>query len=49
MIHNSEKNLPFLFKIYKYELNKVIHAVEKVNHNFDGFAGNDDIKLFWEV
>ena len=49
LIHNSEKNLPFFFKIYKYELNKVIHTVEKVNPNFDGFAGNDDIKLFWEV
>ena len=49
MIHNTEKNLPFIFKIYKYELTKMIDIVEKVNPAFNGFAENEDMKLFWEI
>ena len=48
MIHGFTRNLPYIFKIYIYEINKIIEDVEKVNSTFNGFAGSDDIKLFWE-
>lgn len=49
LIHNSEKNTPFIFKIYKYELQKVIDIVKKEVPDFDGFAKDEDLKLFWEI
>ena len=49
LIHNSEKDIPFIFKIYKYELQKVIDIVKKEMPDFDGFAKDSDLKLFWEI
>ena len=49
LIHGFKRNLPYIFKVYIYEINQVIEEVEKVNPIFNGFAEDDDLKLFWEI
>lgn len=49
LIHGFDRNRPAIFKEYIQVINCIIEDVEKVDPNFNGFAGSEDIKLFWEI
>ncbi|MGP7817092.1 glycosyltransferase [Niallia sp. 01092] len=47
LVHNSESNLPFIYKMYKKVLKDVVKMVSMIDSEFDGYATEEDLKSYW--
>ena len=47
LVHTSEENTPFVFKVYHKLLTKLYMLVKQIDPDFDGFASEQDLKSYF--